>query len=225
MGLRSFINTNYEKIHDIMDFNKNQQTYRMVVLGKSGSGKSYWTHKFLELEKKKKKTLIFVFTPQHNLDYYKDVATSIFTDVDINTILFTIDKVLKVCEQMNKQEFRSIIIFDDIINEQLVNDDIFSNLFARSRHFNTNLIFIIQSYTRVITPLMKNQVTHYLLFKLSDPTQERRIVRELIVPMLGDLLTDDKTLYLRAAYFYKDKIIDRKFGNVLINMDSNKIFV
>lgn len=224
MSLKEFISSNKEKIKNIINTNTNKQTYRMIVLGRSGSGKSYWVKNFLEIENKKKDTVIFVLTPQHNKEYYQSISKHVMTEISNDSILFNIETILKFAEKYHSV-FRIIILFDDVINEKLVNDTAFMNLFGRARHYNVNIIFIIQGYTRVVTPFMKNQATHYLLFSLNNPQTERQIIYDLIIPFCGDLEKSEKELFKEAVSIYKENVIGKKYGNILIDYNDQKILL
>lgn len=224
MSLKEFINENKEKIKNIINTNTDKQTYRMIVLGRSGSGKSHWVKNFLEIENKKKDTVIFILTPLHNKEYYQSTTKHIMTEINNDSILFNIDTILKFAEKYHTV-FRIIMLFDDVINEKLVNDIAFMNLFGRARHYNVNIIFIIQGYTRVVTPFMKNQATHYLLFSLNNPQTERQIIYDLIVPFCGDLENSEKDLFKKAVQIYKDNVISKKYGNILIDYNNQEILM
>lgn len=225
MELKRFIQDNKDKIKDISNTYdpESNQTYRLIVMGRSGSGKSYWVKHFLEIEMKSKACVTFVLTPIHNKHYY-DARCKVFSDISNETILFNIETILSFAEKYPKI-FKIIIIFDDIINEKLVNDSGFMNLFGRARHFNINIIFIIQSYTRVLSPFMKNQATHYLLFGLNNPRMERLLVSDFIEPLMSDIKTNDKEAHEKAINMYKDNIVDKKYGNILINYNEKKIML
>lgn len=224
MSLKSFIENNREKIKNIINTNVDNQSYRLAVIGRSGSGKSYWVRNFLSIETKHKNVAVFVITPPHNKEFYSKITNNIFTEVSINSVLYSIEIVLKFAEQF-KNSFRTILIFDDIISEKIVNDDAFKQLFATARHYNVNIIFIIQAYTRVITPFMKDQLTHYLLFALNNPRVERQIIYDLIAPMCGDISKSEKQLMDDAIKIYNDNIINKKYGNILIDYNNHELLM
>lgn len=224
MTLREFINKNREKIKNIINTNVNNQSYRLTVIGRSGSGKSYWINNFLQIESSTERTYIFVITPIHNKDFYSKISKYVLTEMDTESILNNIKKILKFAE-MYKNVSRFILLFDDIISEKLVNDDEFKNLFATARHYNINIIFIIQAYTRVLSPFMKDQLTHYLLFGLGNPRAERQIIYDLIVPILGNIKISEKKSIEDSTNLYDKYITQIKYGNILIDNTNHKIIL
>jgi len=226
MSIKKFISENHDKVLNIMNSNKNDQTYRLLILGRSGSGKSYWAYNFLKLEKLRKvdnkQTVIFCFTPEHNNEFYEDVAHTIYNELDEETIKKNLSHIIEFTQKY-KKTYRIIILFDDIINEKLVNSTEIMNLFARARHYGINLIFLIQSYTRVVTPFMRNNITHYLLFALNDAQQEKKITRELILPISGDIDKSEKDNTFKAICIYKKDVLNVKYGNILIDYNKQEI--
>lgn len=226
MSIKKFISENHDKVLNIMNSNKNDQTYRLLILGRSGSGKSYWAYNFLKLEKLRKvdnkQTVIFCFTPEHNNEFYEDVAHTIYNELDEETIKKHLSHIIEFTQKY-KKTYRIIILFDDIINEKLVNSTEIMNLFARARHYGINLIFLIQSYTRVVTPFMRNNITHYLLFALNDAQQEKKITRELILPISGDIDKSEKDNTFKAICIYKKDVLNVKYGNILIDYNKQEI--
>ena len=73
-----------------------------------------------------------------------------------------------------------LIVFDDMIADIEYNKDfkrIIKELFYRARKLNVSIVFITQSYFRVLKDARLNS-THYILMKISNKKELKRIAEE-----------------------------------------------
>lgn len=50
----------------------------------------------------------------------------------------------------------SLIVFDDVINEQGINKTIVRNIFTLGRHRSPDVVYIVQSYTKLNKHLIRD---------------------------------------------------------------------
>ena len=84
-------------------------------------------------------------------------------------------------ENYNKNRDKKVlIVFDDMISDIEYNKDfkkIIKELFYRGRRINISLVFITQSYFRVLKDIRLN-ITHYILMKVCNKRELKRIAEE-----------------------------------------------
>lgn len=220
--------SNESKIDNIIKKVDNQ-TYRLTVIGSSGSGKSTFVYKLLETERKtkySKMTIIVVFTPIFNAEKYRPYANIIHTGTSNLELTENLIKLLEIAGNKEmKEKYRFIVVFDDVISEKFIQTDLFREFFVTARHYDMNIIFVIQAYHVLISSLIKDNTTHYLIFKMNSVRTQKELIRELIANTIGDVEKTEKENTSKATELYKTYVLKRKYGNILINMIDFKIYI
>ena len=91
------------------------------------------------------------------------------------------DDVLDDINNYNKNRDKKVLmVFDDMIADIEYNKNfkrIIKELFYRARKINVSIIFILQSYLRVLKDDRLNS-THYILMKISNKKELKRIAEK-----------------------------------------------
>jgi GTPase SAR1 family protein len=212
---------NLKKYNNIIESNKNCQTFRAVVLGMSGSGKSTFLKGLLNLLFKDKKSIIICFTMPFNYLFYAGCCNIVYTNTNKDFILDKLDALLN---DETIKKYKTYIIFDDVIDSALVDSDIFKRFVMTSRHQNINLIMLIQTYYEYLNRVLKENVTHYILFKMNENRIIRAICRDIIANIY-DIEDNEDDNFKKALKLYKDEIINKQFNNILVDMVNQKIII
>jgi hypothetical protein len=152
-------------------------TLRLLIIGKSESGKTFFTKELLK-RVQKEYSHMFIISP--NCSQFTDIKKSLSCCVTlcpastlkqlIGTLeyIYTQRKQSKAYDYINgvkvfKKKF--FIIMDDICLPSFIKSDICSQAFMLWRHVGISLCFIIQYPFLFISNTMKMQSTHIIFFK------------------------------------------------------------
>lgn len=181
MNLSKF---NYDALKD---------NFRMIVFGASGSGKTTFVKSMLNNNLTKYYKNIFIVTPKFHDIQYKNIKTNGSKICYIGTK--DTSEILGFLKELQRQRYNRIydknengmkfkdkvlVIFDDIINDKLVRNSSFSELFGACRHLDISLIFLIQDISTVVSQFMKNNSSHFVLFSLRNIKRNRDFIFDAI---------------------------------------------
>ena len=165
----------------------NDWPFRMLIIGPSGSGKT--------------NTLLHLINNLHPIDkiylYAKDLSEAKYKYLinkreqagikilnDPKSFIeysSDMDDVLDNINNYNKNRDKKVlIVFDNMIADIEYNKNfkrIIKELFYRARKINVSIVFITQSYFRVLQDARLNS-THYILMKINNKKELKRIAEE-----------------------------------------------
>ena len=179
--------------------------FRLLISGGSGTGKSNVAINIVKMSKAFDEIWIIA----------KDVSEALYKYLATNKkfkIFDSMDDVPPLDEMNSKKQ--KLLIFDDMITESNKVLDKIAEYFVRGRKKNTSCIFITQSYFDVPTLLRKN-LTHLLLMKLSDDGDLKRILR---VYKFGS----DSKEYEKKIYKIYSDATSKDFGFFVIDLVNPK---
>ena len=166
---------------------RNDWSFRMLIIGPSGSGKT--------------NTLLHLVNNLHPINkiylYAKDIdekkyqflinkreQAGIKTLNDPHAFIEYSDDMDDVLDDINNynenRDKKVLIVFDDMIPDIEYNKKfkrIIKELFYRARKINVSIVFITQSYFRVLKDARLNS-THYILMKICNKKELKRIAGE-----------------------------------------------
>ena len=165
----------------------NNWPFRMLIIGPSGSGKT--------------NTLLHLINNLHPIDkiylYAKDTREPKYEYLinkreqagiknlnDLHAFIEYSDDMDDVLDDINNynknRDKKVLIVFDDMIADIEYNKKlkrIIKELFYRARKINVSIVFITQSYFRVLKDARLNS-THYILMKIGNKKELKRIAEE-----------------------------------------------
>lgn len=170
-----------------------KDSFRMMIYGASNTGKTYFLKNFLLPVLKKKFDKVYIFTVKHNVEPYKRRLESLgFVDTESYTIfddpnpmfirmaltalnelknkLYKLDEYDSDDNPIYSQEW--LYIFDDILNKKLTESPEFLDIFISGRHSYTSVIMISQVTTDIVTPKIKGNLTHKIIFPTDNKFQK-----------------------------------------------------
>lgn len=150
--------------------NNNNQTERHIIIGPSGSGKSYFATKYIRKKYR-----------GHEIYHFGDT----YTDLKFKK-KYSSQQVLMAVPILQEQFLRKqkkkgpVFVFDDLLIPEIVNSNEMLNLFAVGRHSNIHIFFIIQTATRLVPALFYNNMTHLTLFKMNNIRMIKSVFRDYL---------------------------------------------
>ena len=196
--------TNYKQLYPYMP----DDTFRMIICGNSGSGKSNLLYHMLM------KPLLFydqIHLYGKNLEQqkYQDMISTfddISQSVGYNVLVCSNDDIVPV-ENLMDNTAQKIVIFDDFVCDK--NQKPLIDYFIRGRHKNCSIIYLSQSFYGTPKDIRLN-CSHFCIYEFPSSNERNLISRELGV---------DKDQYINAtnkpySFLYVDKpkkLIRRNF--------------
>lgn len=208
---------------------------RSIIIGPSGSGKSLLLQNLITNGYAGLFERIYIFSPSIDIDstwqpvknYIKNniklakdeqVYFNSYNVADLENI---INKQYKVVEYLksNNYEFamQILIIIDDFAdNPKLTHDsNILNSLYTRGRHLNISILISSQGFKK-ISPLIRKNITHLMLFRIRNQADLDAIIDEL------SALYNKKTLLKIYETATKEKYHFLYIN--LVEMDKENIF-
>lgn len=68
----------------------------------------------------------------------------------------------------NQMKKNSLVVFDDVINDRGINKTVVRNIFTLGRHRNLDVVYIVQSYTKLSKHLIRDNCNFIILFRQDD---------------------------------------------------------
>ena len=177
-----------------------QKSFRMGLIGYSGSGKTVVLNNLLLRFLKDKFDAIYIISPticnddstRFLLDYAgKDNCYETYDDRIITHII----DVQKMADEFGEMGHVCLVI-DDFITEVPQNAKIWG-LFTKARHYNISIIIASQMW-RKIPALARTQLTHIGYFRTANELELQKFIEEVVSNFTGSI---DKSLelYMKAT--------------------------
>jgi hypothetical protein len=141
-----------------------------VIVGKGGSGKSTFIRWFIQDRVENagwKFGLVFTAT-KFNKGYDWMPKDKVIEGYSEQTLMKYVNNLKKVAEEAGNDSLpESWLIFDDLVGVLENGSDWWTNFVTISRHLHINLVLSVQYLTgkKAITPIMREQTTHAIMFK------------------------------------------------------------
>ena len=191
------VDTKNKKFKQRYSFMPND-TFRMLICGNSGSGKTnLLLHMLLSL-------LCYdeIFLYAKNLDQEKyqiliDEMNKISKELGFDVITISNDKIIPI-KDLGYEDNQKLIIFDDYVCEK--NQREIVDYFIQGRHKNCSVIYLSQSFYKTPRDIRLN-CSHYCIYEFPSSRERNMISSELGV---------DKEKFKKAtkkpfSFFYVDK--------------------
>lgn len=138
---------------------------RCIIAGPSGCGKTNVLLSLIESENGLKFENIYIYCKTLDQDKYKYLDKVLSTIKDIGFYTFSSSENVLDSSQMKKN---SLVVFDDVINDSGINRDIVRNIFTLGRHRCIDVVYLVQSYTKLNKHLIRDNCNFIILFRQDD---------------------------------------------------------
>ena len=173
-------------------------TFRMLICGNSGSGKTnlllHMLSSLLHYDK------IFLYAKNLDQEKYQiliDEMNKISKVLDFDVLTISNDKIIPI-NNLDYEDNQKIIIFDDYVCEK--NQREIVDYFIQGRHKNCSVIYLSQSFYKTPRDIRLN-CSHYCIYEFPSSRERNMISSELSV---------DKEKFKKAtrkpfSFLYVDK--------------------
>lgn len=189
-----------------------QDTFRMLLCGGSGSGKTNLLYRILM------KPLVYydqihLYAKNLEQEKYQNMIKEfdeISKAVGYDVLVCSNDEITPV-ENLTDNEAQKIVIFDDYVCDKNQNDII--DYFIQGRYKNCSVIYLSQSFYKTPRPIRLN-TSHFCVYDFPSSNERNLISKELRV---------DKDQYIKATskqfsflYLNKPAKIEKRnfYGNI-----------
>ena len=159
--------------------------YRILIIGSSASGKTNALLNLINNQLDIDKIYLYAKDPyeakyQYLIKRHEEVGLDHFDDHEA-FIEYSNDMqdVYKNIEDYNPgKEHKILIVFDDMIADMINNkklNPIVTELFIRGRKLNISIVFIMQSYFKVLKDVRLNS-THFLIMKILNKRELQQML-------------------------------------------------
>ena len=188
--------------------------YRILIIGGSGSGKTNLLLNLIENQPDIDKIYLYakdLYEPKYqylinkregvSINHFKDPKAFIDYSNDMHDVYQNID------DHNPDKEKKILIVFDDMIADMIHNkklNSIVTELFIRGRKLNISLVFITQSYFKVLKDVRLN-TSHFFFAKILN----KRELQQIAINHSSDINTKDfANIYKCTAETYSFLVND-----------------
>ena len=169
-------NTKNKKFKQLLPFMPND-TFRMLICGKSGSGKTNLLYHML-IEPLLHYDEIHLYAKNLEQEKYQNLMNKmneISREVDYDIITVSNDKIIPITH-LPYEDHQKIIIFDDYVCEK--NQSEIVDYFIQGRQKNCSIIYLSQSFYKTPKDIRLN-CSHFCIFKFPSSRERNLISSEL----------------------------------------------
>ena len=187
-----------------------QGSSRIILLGGSHCGKTYFLQKLVLRHEKKFRKIIICGTPNDLLKYPETRGKT-----ELHSGIYDpFNEIADECEDGRQ----ILIVYDDLMSEAY-NSQIVNNLFSKGRHYNISTVLVLQSYFpsgsgRSILPMVKNNASLQIFFRLRNQAEMSLVAKKLEF---------DK----KSQQFFLDliqrEVCGKKYGYLAVYMDETNL--
>lgn len=138
---------------------------RCIIAGPSGCGKTNVLISLIESEHGLKFENLYLYSKTLDQNKYQYLCEMLHSIKEIGCYTFSASDVIIEPNQMEKN---SLIVFDDVINDRGINRTVVRNIFTLGRHRNLDVVYIVQSYTKLDKHLIRDNCNLVILFRQDD---------------------------------------------------------
>lgn len=138
---------------------------RMVIAGPSGCGKTNVLISLIESKHGLKFENIYLYSKTLEQEKYVYLCEMLRSIKEIGCYTFTSSENILPVNEMKKN---SLVVFDDVINEQIINKTIVREIFTLGRHRNLDVVYIVQTYTKLNKHLIRDNCNFVIIFRTDD---------------------------------------------------------
>lgn len=138
---------------------------RCIIAGTSGCGKTNVLISLIESEHGLKFENLYLYSKTLDQEKYKYLCELLQSIKEMSCYTFATSENIIDPSQMKKN---SLIVFDDVINDRAINKTVVRNIFTLGRHRSLDVVYIVQSYTKLNKHLIRDNCNFVILFRQDD---------------------------------------------------------
>lgn len=138
---------------------------RCIISGPSSSGKTNVLLSLIENKNGLKFENIYIYCKTLDQEKYKYLSEILRPIKSIGFYTFSSSENVLDANQMKKN---SLVVFDDVINDSGINRDVVRNIFTLGRHRCIDVVYLVQTYTKLNKHLIRDNCNFTILFRQDD---------------------------------------------------------
>lgn len=138
---------------------------RCIISGPSACGKTNVLLSLIESKNGLKFENLYLYCKTLDQDKYKYLNEILRPIQDIGFYTFDSSEDVLDPSQMKKN---SLIVFDDVINDSGINRGVVRNIFTLGRHRCIDVVYLVQTYTKLNKHLIRDNCNLSILFRQDD---------------------------------------------------------
>lgn len=138
---------------------------RCIIAGPSGSGKTNVLISLIESVHGLKFENLYLYSRTLEQNKYKYLCDMLHSIKGIGCHTFAASENAIEPTDMKKN---SLVVFDDVINDRSINNTVVKNIFTLGRHRNIDVVYIVQTYTKLNKHLVRDNCNFTILFRQDD---------------------------------------------------------
>lgn len=214
-------------------------TKKYAIIGASQSGKSYWIAQ--NLIKPGHYEWIALCGAERNLSFYEDAIpknkkiTMEYYGHDPDEVLMNLESLVEKMDEIISKQPKKVktvlVLFDDFVNPSVLRNQKFINFVVTSRHSNIAIAFASQFVNTIISPLLKTQMTHFVICQHDPGRAFDEFLKDFLDPKLvqefmakndrlpeRDEIKKERSRVLLEAF-------NGRFGKILIDQEEIRFAV
>lgn len=154
-------NTPIEKRHNELFPNN----LRCIIAGPSGCGKTNVLISLIQDSNGLKFEHVYIYSKTLDQEKYRYLNELLKPIKGLGFYTFSSSDNVLDSSQMGKN---SIVVFDDVLTDRGINRTIVQNIFTLGRHRCIDVIYLVQSYTKLDKHLIRDNCNFVILFRQDD---------------------------------------------------------
>lgn len=138
---------------------------RCIIAGPSGCGKTNVLISLIIAKNGLKFENIYIYCKTLDQEKYKYLHEIVSGVKGIGFYTFSSSDSILEPSQMRKN---SLVIFDDVINDSGINRNVVRNIFTLGRHRCIDVMYLVQTYTKLNKHLIRDNSNFVILFRQDD---------------------------------------------------------
>lgn len=217
------------KYHPIAAINF-ETPQRFLFIGRTESGKTTAVMEVLDYFQFQFKQ-IYVISPMHNFEDYKHFKKITFLSVE-DLVKDTLTRLYEIKDLTAENKAPILIILDDVfIDEKLVDDAIFNQIFGSWRHRNISIFCVMQHPSVVVSSFIKSNINGVFLFNVSNETAIQQFKNNFISGIVRNQYSKFNHKILTAQgvskyslELFSDRVTSVPYGFLFIDLIHGEIY-
>lgn len=138
---------------------------RCIIAGPSGCGKTNVLIGLIESEHGLKFENLYLYSKTLDQNKYRYLCGILHSIEGVGCYTFTASQNIIEPNQMKEN---SLVVFDDVINDRGINKTVVRNIFTLGRHRSLDVVYIVQSYTKLDKHLIRDNCNFIIVFKQDE---------------------------------------------------------
>jgi hypothetical protein len=196
---------------------KSIKPFAMIIAASRNQGKSVLFKRLYEDHFRDKMDLVIVFSSTLGNGFYDDFIESKtkYTNYD-EEVIYNLFNIQESVKKAKGYYLNTLVIFDDIVGDQIKHSEAIQDLFVLGRHRNISIAFLTQSPVLCKTTWRQN-CTHLFLLRCKGSGLDH-----IIQGFLLDLVDDEDSTEMKPERYLRKilkSVFSEKYKSIVVEFD------